>query len=74
MAKKAFDVVEGVWGGLVMTLAVLVLLFEVGQPLEQTFITWWSANPVVFIGLVLLFAVGALGHHHQNNSPPKENT
>lgn len=72
MVKKAFDVVEGIWGGLVMTLAVLVLLFEVGRPLEQTFMAWWSANPVVFIGLVLLFAVGVLGHHHHDNPPPKE--
>lgn len=72
MVKKTFDIVEGIWGGLVMTLAILVLLFEVGHPLEQAFMTWWSANPVVFIGLILLFAIGALGHHHHDNSAPKE--
>lgn len=71
MVKKAFDVVELVWGGLVMTLAMLVLLFEVAHPLEQAFMAWWSANALVFIGLILLFAVGVLGHHHHNDASPK---
>lgn len=65
--KKAWNfLADGMWG-LMMALAVLVLLFEVGVPLEASLWGWWKGHAVEFIGLVLLFGVGALGHYHKHD-------